>query len=135
MKAPSYLIDTSVFISLERNKLSPEEVFVPGKTILLTSVVHAELLLGFELDKNRARATKAREFLDELRSVIDYADFGQAEAVCYSELSAFAIKDGSKRSDFDTMIAAMALSKNATIITHDRAAKFAGLPGVKVLEI
>lgn len=135
MKAPSYLIDTSVLISLERNILAPSDVFVSGKSIILSSVVHAEMLVGFEIDKNRTRAAKSREFLDNLRTIFDYVDFGRAEAELYSELISIAVKTGTKRSKFDTMIAAMAISKNAIILTHDRAARFAGLPGVRVLEI
>lgn len=135
MKAPAFLIDTSVLISIERGEVLTADVFKPGRAMLLSSVVHAELLVGFDLDKNLARAARARAFFGEIRNLFDYVEFGSVEAECYAELTHFATRTGSKRSPMDTLIAAVAKTQNATILTHDRAANFAGLPGVKVEEV
>ncbi|MFM6977840.1 MAG: type II toxin-antitoxin system VapC family toxin [Micrococcales bacterium] len=135
VKAPGLVLDSSILVSLERGAVSPEEIFRPKHSIYVPSVVYAEMLVGFSLDKNINRAADNRASLDDLIQLAELLPFTATEAESYSEIMHFMRITGTKRTPIDTMIAATAKAHDATILTHDRAADFAGLPGVKVEEV
>lgn len=135
MKSNGTLFDTSVIISLERNQLILKDVLLNTDRPVLCSMVYAEVMSGIAQDANRVRATHNQKEIEKLKSMFDFVDFGEREAIALAELRAFVRREGKKRGKYDLIIAATAVANNLKILTHDRAAKFWDLPGVKVIEV
>lgn len=135
MKSIGTLFDTSVIISLERNQLSLKDVLAHTDRPVLCSMVYAEIMSGVLQDTNPVRATHNQFEIEKLKSFFDFVDFADREALALAELRTFVRREGKKRGKYDLIIAATAKANNLKILTHDRSANFAGLPGVKVEEV
>ena len=135
MTKRNILLDTSVLIAIENKQLNIKQAVSPDIWPILPSIAYAEVSLGIKLDTNLNRAKLKQDSLDYIKSLCVFKSFGEVEAGHLAELIAHTNKVGKKRGKYDLIIAAIARANDATIITHDRKAKFEGLPGVKVREI
>lgn len=131
----SVVLDSSIIIAIENRRLSSDQVFTSDVRPILASIVFSEVLVGIHLDTNSKRKSQKQESLDQIKGLCKFKDLGEKEAEHLAELLAHTNKVGKKRGKYDLIIAAIARANDATIITHDRKAKFEGLPGVKVREI
>ncbi|MEQ1687910.1 MAG: type II toxin-antitoxin system VapC family toxin [Sphingopyxis sp.] len=123
-----FLLDTNICIDFidGRNAISRERVrenYPRGLSI--SSITAAELLVGSsESEDRRGDEEKVERFL----TVVELLDFDMGAAQSYAEL---AQRIGIKRSSFDRLIAAHALSCGLILVTNN-IKDFADVPGLRV---
>jgi tRNA(fMet)-specific endonuclease VapC len=118
--APEYLIDANLCINVldGRSKLAADRLAECEVGQVVTSaVVYAEVMISAE---QRARVEQAVAFFEQ----IPVLPFDQAAAGAYSHLPF-------KRSSYDRLIAAQALSLGLTVVTSN-VSDFADVPQLKV---
>ena len=129
------LIDSSIYVSLERGDLIASKIFNKSEKPILCSIVFAELLVGIQMDSNPSREAQKLSKLEAFKSACTFVNFEEAESRALAELQVLTRRSGRQRGKYDLMLAATAKVLNAVIWTHDRSARFADLPGVSVKEI
>jgi tRNA(fMet)-specific endonuclease VapC len=127
----NYLLDTNACISYLNNpqssvryrieRLQPSSVFV-------CSVVKAELYFGV---MNSRRPLKNREKLERFLQQLGSVPFDDAAALLYGEVRAKLSKAGRPIGPYDLQIAAIALSRNLIIVTHNTK-EFSRIAGLKL---
>jgi len=131
---PRLMLDTSVLIEVLRNPDSPQGNRVGALDddveVVLSSIVAAELAVGFAL---LPRQAKARERLAQLGGAFTQSPFGFAAAAAYGPLRAALRKRGSPIGAIDELIAAHALALDATVATLNTA-DFSRVPQLKVAD-
>lgn len=95
-------------------------------------MVIAEYLVGVRLTTDAARAERQRTFLDEVLQVTPVQDYTCPVAEHHADLLAHVRRTGAPRGAHDLIIAATARAAARTVLTTDRQARFADLPGVRV---
>lgn len=89
-----------------------------GDTICLSVITYSELRLGAARSN---AAPKYHGLIDELSDRLDFiADWTTKEADQFAELQASLLADGSPIGQNDTMIAAHAMTLEATLITNNQ---------------
>jgi tRNA(fMet)-specific endonuclease VapC len=125
----TYLLDTNVVVTYLRGKdpLVKQRVDAQSPSDLrVCSVVLGELYYGAALSHQPgANATKVRNFTQALVS-LPYDDRSSEE---FGNLRAFLEKLGTPIGPYDLMIAAIALTNNVTLVTHNTA-EFSRVPGL-----
>jgi len=127
----SYLLDTNICIHL-MDAHPPQVIERFNKTplgdIMISIVTYAELRLGVERcpPEDRVAAERALRFFVERVPVLPFAEHA---AESYGVLAA-AVPDR-RRDALDRLIAAHALSVNATLVTNNEA-DFKDYPGLQV---
>ena len=127
-----YLLDTNICIFLIRNKLSrlkerllkcnPEQVF-------LSSITVAELEYGASKSKDREKNREALlNFCADFGNIID---FSNADAEAYGIIRAYLERTGRPIGPYDMQIAAQAMTRNLTVVTHNYD-EFSRVPLIKV---
>jgi tRNA(fMet)-specific endonuclease VapC len=118
----AFLLDTdcSIYAMLGthpnlRARLSERE---PGE-VAISAVSFAEIVMGENLEY-----PPDRQAIEDFISVVPILPFGESAAWAYSKLPF-------KRTRFDRLLAAHALSIGATVISNNEA-DFADVPGLKV---
>lgn len=129
------IIDSNILIAIERQQLKAADVFAADFEPILPAIVYAEVLTGIEKDSNLKRAKINRQLLEDFKNICNFSDFGEAEARALAQLRGEMNSIGQKRGKYDLMIAATARTHNAEILSHDRAVRFADIPGIRVREI
>lgn len=117
---PTYLLDSDICIYLLRGssqQLVTKVAAQPAGTLLMSSISLAEIALGYG-----ERAFNAPE-LASFRSEIRVVDFDEKAAMIYAVLPF-------RRSSFDRLIAAHALSLGCTLVTNNEA-DFEAVPGLR----
>lgn len=113
------LLDTNICIYLIKN--NPPEVrerfaaYAPGE-IGITSVSVAELYYGVEKSASREKNARA---LEALLLPLEIVSFDMTAAQIYGNIRAILEKKGTPVGGMDMLIAAVALAKNCTLITHN----------------
>ncbi len=127
-----YLLDTNICIFLIRNKMpqlkkrllecDPDQVF-------LSAISVAELEYGASKSQDRV---KNREALLKVCSAFgNILDFSNADTEAYGIIRAYLEKTGKPIGPYDMQIAAQAMTRNLTIITHNYD-EFSRIPWIKV---
>ena len=114
-----YMLDTNTVGYLFRQHPNVLEKLAKMRPleICISSITEAELLYGVAKRKSKALTAAVQGFLE---TVTVYAWDSEA-AKCYGQLRAAMEQKGQVMGHLDQLIAAHALSRNATIITSDRA--------------
>ncbi len=94
----------------------------------ISSVVAAELAYGVA----KSGSARNREALDLMLATLNVVPFDADAVWAYGELRADLEKRGTPIGAFDTMIAAHALSLNATLVTNNLR-EFSRVPGLKLV--
>lgn len=127
-----YLLDTNICIFLIRNKMpqlkkrllecDPDQVF-------LSAISVAELEYGASKSQDRV---KNREALLKVCSAFgNILDFSNADTEAYGIIRAYLEKTGKPIGPYDMQIAAQAMTRNLTVITHNYD-EFSRIPWIKV---
>jgi len=124
------VIDSSYVIALERAEREFEDV--EDLELLLPTPVIAEILAGVKMISNTAKADRAAEKLRQIQSVMTVVDFDSKAAEAFATLSTSEENKASPRTVFDLMIASIAISQRALVLTLDRKANWEKLSGVKL---
>ena len=115
----TYLLDTDICIYIlnERPpKVSQKFREVRAENIALSSITIAELLYGAEKSRSGERNRRA---LAQFMAALGTADFTADVARVYARLRVSLERQGTPIGPLDTLIAAHALSLNATLVTNN----------------
>jgi tRNA(fMet)-specific endonuclease VapC len=129
----SYLLDTNTWIGLLRWQnagILAQLKQHPPNEILLSSVVLAELWFGADRSDAAHRANNLK-LVDELAAKYQSLPFDNAAAREYATIRAHLSAAGQLIGPNDMLIAAIARSRGATLITHN-VAEFSRVPGLSI---
>jgi predicted nucleic acid-binding protein len=117
------LIDSSVFIELERRRLRFRDFadrLEPSEPLAASAVTMSELLVGAHLaDTDLRRAQREHELAEFFRAV-EVFPFGILEAQTYARLWAHFRRTGATIPPHDLMIGSTALANEYDIMTDNR---------------
>ena len=128
------ILDTAVLIRAERDNRPPIGELEDDDDVAIAAITVAELHTGVELAATRHRASR-EGFVQSVLALIPVEAYTDQTARGHAALLAYCHRTGTPRGAHDLIIAATALATGRTILTTDRRAGFADLPGVKALEI
>ena len=114
-----YIVDSNTCIYFMNGKYqSVRDKFlsISPKEIKISSVVKGELLLGAFKSQTREQTTKK---VEKFLKPFDVVDFSDKMAYDYAEIRATLEKSGNTIGANDLLIAATALNKKATLVTHN----------------
>jgi tRNA(fMet)-specific endonuclease VapC len=116
------LIDSSVFIEAERQRLNLDAVvaLIPsGELLGVASVTVSELLVGVHLGSPEIRQAERQAVVDEIVSRIPILDFDLPAARVYAEIWAGLRRAGNIIAPHDLMIGAIALANGSDVLTQN----------------
>jgi tRNA(fMet)-specific endonuclease VapC len=126
-----YLLDTNIIIyTMKRRPPQVAARFAARRAAALWrySISLGELRFGAAKSQQPAKALEA---IANLGEALDIAPFDEAAAQAYGPLRAELERQGRPIGSLDTLIAAHALSLDATLVTHNMA-EFSRVPGLRV---
>jgi tRNA(fMet)-specific endonuclease VapC len=125
-----YVLDTNTVIYFFKGMggVSRQLLARPPKEIGIPTIVIYELDVGIAKSRH---SRKRREQLGEFLSAVSVLPFGYEEARCAADIRVELEKKGIPIGPYDVLIAAVALSHNATLVTHN-AKEFARIKGLRV---
>jgi tRNA(fMet)-specific endonuclease VapC len=124
-----YLLDTNACINFLRDAHSSVGRHlsqVPYQDVALCSIVKAELYYGIERSSNPEHS---REVLSAFAAHFISLPFDDQAAAIYGQIRAHLAKQGLLIGPNDMLIAAISLSHNATLVTHNTR-EFSRVPGL-----
>lgn len=128
------VLDSSVWVELERQTISIDEAVPEGYHILVPAMVAAELRhRSYLVIDDAQRHQQALQFLDFVESITEFVPFDKEVVDTYVELVFHTRKQGTARSVSDLMIAATAVAHGALLKSLDKRARFEELPNLRVL--
>ena len=119
--SPRYMLDTNVIshIMQGRDTLLLERLTnIPVGQAVMSSVTLAELEYGLH---RKGQPVRLKNALTQVLLRIDVLPWDEPVARCYGELCASLEAQGVNLSDFDMMIAAQAITLDATLVSRDKA--------------
>ena len=128
-----YCLDTNVIIDATNNKKNMSAVLshfynISAQEIIVPSIVVAELEYGARHSSNYERnMSVSKEFISSFRIV----PFTEKESEIYGKIKHQLALTGALIGSNDMLIASVALSHNATIVTHN-VREFSRVQGLKV---
>lgn len=125
-----YLLDTNICIYAIKQR--PSQVIArlrehAPQGLGISSISVAELFFGAARSGSSKNLAALRQFLEPL----EIADFDLAAAEVYGRIRLALEQAGTPIGPLDTLIAAHAMSRNVTVVTHNTG-EFARVPGLKV---
>lgn len=115
------LIDTSVFIALERKQLDLEvlaRVF-PQEPIALAAITASELLAGVHLADSEERRQRRQAFADQVLNHVRILPFDLSAARVYARLLVDLRTSRLTLGAHDLQIAATALASDSAVVTYN----------------
>jgi len=125
------LLDTTFLIDAERSSSSLDELIEDDDDVAIAAITVAELQVGVELSKGKARHNR-QELLDAIVASIPTVDYDLTVARAHAQLLVAVRRLGRPRGAHDLIIAATALSTNRSVVTSDQTA-FTDLPGIVII--
>jgi tRNA(fMet)-specific endonuclease VapC len=126
------ILDTAVLIDAERGRRHLTSVIVPDDDVAIAAITIAELWNGVER-ADKARRPGRAAFVKAAVSQLLVEDYTTDTALEHGRLLAHVSRVGKPRGAHDLIIAATAAATGRTVVSTDRAAHFADLPGVALL--
>ena len=125
-----FVLDTNtlVFFFKGAGRVTERMLSVPPSEVLLPAIVLYELEVGALLSSS---PKKRRDQLQDLLDVVDVAPFGAEEARSAARLRSELEQGGRGIGPLDTLIAATALVRSATLVTHN-VKEFSRVKGLKL---
>lgn len=131
-----YLIDSSVFIGLERGRL-PLRVLataLPSETVALSVVTVSELLVGAHRARSHAQRLEREAFVEQLLEAFPVLPFDLRCARVHASIGASLTADGRTIGAHDLLIAATALAHAYAVVTLN-IRDFDWVPGLRVIRL
>lgn len=131
-----YLLDTSVLIDLLRQKPEAWEYLrsIRKETITTSSICEAEVYEGIYREKPENFLLRKGIFLNLLSKLTKITIFDSEQGEITGKIRADLSLKGSLIGDLDVLIAAAAISQNATLVTKNPA-HFQKIPGLQVTNL
>ena len=126
-----YLLDTNICIYAMKNTypaLSAKLLQIPPSEIFISSITVGELEYGSAKSKWGDRTRAVSELFISAFTVLP---FDHDDAVAFGKLRAQMASTGMPIGPYDTQIAAQALARGLTVVTHNTA-EFERVPGLRV---
>lgn len=125
------ILDTGVLVASERRKMTAlADALHDEDDVAIAAITVAELRTGIELASPRHRAART-EFLVRVLKTLPVERYDVEVAEAHGRLLAHVHRAGAQRGAHDLIIAATAVATSRTVLTTDRSARFAELPGVE----
>lgn len=117
----AFLIDTSVWIQLERERKRPRQVrdLIPGESFALAAITASEMLVGVHRAKTSNQRIRRQRFVETILRIAPVEEFDLPAARVHAELAAQLDEAGQAIGAHDLLIAATALAKTYTVLTHN----------------
>ena len=130
------LIDTSVFIALERQQLDLDVLGrrFPDEPIGLAAITASELLAGVHYADSDERRLRREAFVERILSALPVIPFDLPAARTYARLLVDLRKAGQTVGAHDLQIASIALARGFGVATYD-VRDFGRVPGLAVQRI
>ena len=125
------MLDTTFLIDAERTGGGLDEVIDDDDDVAIAAITVAELKVGVELSRGKARSSR-KDFLNDVLTSIPLLEYDLGVAEAHAQLLIAVRKQGRPRGAHDLVIAATALASQRVVVTADLTA-FEDLPGVDVL--
>ena len=127
------LIDTSVFIAVERGRLDPSTLRDEDDEdeIAMAAITASELLHGVHRLKGAVGRTRAERFVELLLAAVPVIPFDLEVARVHAQLDAELSSAGMAVGDADLLIAATAVTMDYRIATRD----LRSFPRIKGLDV
>jgi predicted nucleic acid-binding protein len=130
----AYLIDTSIWIAVERGDVSPADLYSITKQepVFLSPINLAEITYGIELMTDAASKQQALKMLRRMRRKPMLRITGETGEI-FGKIAA-QLRHSKRRADFriqDVWLAAQALQRGFTVLTSN-ARDFQDIPGLKL---
>lgn len=127
------LIDTSVFIALERRResLGALAIAVPDEPVALASITASELLAGAHRADTQERRLRRQAFVEAILEVITVIPFDLRIARIHAQIWSQLMASGQTIGAHDLLIAATALSHGYAVLT-DNTREFHRVTGLEV---
>ena len=127
-KLTRLLLDTTFLIDAERVGDELDDVIDDNDDVAMAAITVAELRVGVELCRGKARISR-QKFLDDVLANVPVIDYDLEVADAHAQLLVFVRRQGRPRGAHDLVIAATALASQRTVLTADQTA-FSDLPGI-----
>jgi len=116
-----YVIDSTVFIALERGQIAHQDIAVrmANSQYVVSAMTASELLHGVEGSDTAVRRQKRLELVEAVLDTVPIVSFDLNVARIYARIWADLCRQGQEIGAHDTIIAATALSLDATVLTHN----------------
>ena len=121
-----YMLDTNVVSHIMQGRdsvLLARLTALPVGQVVISSITLAELENGLH---RKGQPARLRSAMTQVLLRMDVLPWDEAVATCYGEMCATLETQGINLSDFDMMIAAHAVTVDATLVSRDKA--FAQVP-------
>lgn len=128
------ILDTGVLVASERRRAGSISVLDEGDDVVISAITVAELRTGVELAAERYRADR-EAFVVQVVETIPVEAYDLAVAEAHGRLLGYVHRSGTRRGAHDLIIAATAAATGRTVVTTDRSARYADLPGVTCIEV
>jgi len=127
------LIDTSVFITLERTGRTLSALIrpIPGEPLALSSITASELLVGVHRANTEPRRRTREAFVETIFTTVPLVQFDLSAARVHARLSAQLAAVGQPFGAHDLLIGATALTHGYGVLTEN-VRDFARVPGLVV---
>lgn len=126
------ILDTGALIGVGRT--GAQITFAPDDDVAIAAVTAAELLLGVELADDVHRQNR-EDFVTAVLAVVPVEEYDLDVARVHARLLAHVRRQGRARGAHDLIIAATAAASARSVVTLDRQAAFAELPGVRTADL
>jgi tRNA(fMet)-specific endonuclease VapC len=129
------LVDTSVFIELERRKLQliDLDIVVQGDSIALESITASDLLVGAYRSGLASQRIRRLNFAESVLRQVPILPFDETTARTHARLTAELALTGQIIGSHDMIIAATAITSGYILLTHDLN-HFQRVPGLEIDE-
>ena len=127
-----YVLDTNILIYFFKgNGRVADHLFsIPPKDSAIPSIVLFELEVGIAKSKSPARR---RGQLKSIADIVNILPFGYEEAITAADIRAKLEKKGTPIGPYDILIAAVALTTDSTLVTHNTK-EFKRIPKLKTVD-
>ncbi len=132
----AYVVDTSVFIAIERRGLDLDELRLAlpqHEAIFISSITASELLTGVHHADSVQRRLQRSTYVEDILEIVPLLPFDLLAARTHAELNHRLAREGQRIGAHDLIIAATAVAHGVGLLTNNTR-EFARIPGLEVRE-